>query len=263
MLTSLIGFVLFAKFDATPQATVQGALDSFNKRDWTGFFSRFEGAKVEEAAKVLNELLKASPAVPNLDYKLGTFTITGDSASGSVTFDIQISNMKGSQHAEDQAILKKTGDDWKIVSGGSRSMLFGQFAAMAKDPSKMQTSRAEAKNSVLLSNMKQLALSVILFITDHDEKFGLTQAKLKDSLYPYSKSNNIWLDADKKPMDVRINPNILGKPMSSFTNPATTVMLSIGPKEKLVFVEGRTPIAYLDGHVKYVTPEGAKTLNWK
>ena len=263
MLTTLIGIALFIRRDATPQATVQGALDAFNKRDWVGFFSRFDSAKPTEAAKVLTEALKSSPTVPTLNYKFGTLTMTGDNATVPVTFDIQVPNVKEFQHAEDSAILKKSGDDWKIVSGSSASMLFSQFSTIAQDPSKMMPARAAAKSTVLLSNIKQLALAVIMHATDHEDKYALTQAGLRKALLVYTKSDKLWSDADGKPLDIQINPNILGKKDSSFSAPTTTVMLSIGSKGKLVYKDGKTPVAFLDGHVKYIVPAGEKLLTWK
>ena len=263
MLLSLIGLVLCAKFDDSPQATVQGALNAFNKRDWVGFFSRFESAKPTEAAKFISEAFKSSLNIPTLNYKIGAFKISGNNATAPVTFIVQVPDAKDSLHAEDTAILKKTGNDWKIVSGGQQSMLFSQFAAIAKDPSKMKPAKVDAKEIFLLSNMKQLALAVIMHTQDHDETYAFTQAGLKKALNYYTKNYRTWMDADGKNLDIQINPNILGKKDSAFSSPSTTVMLTIGPKGKLVYKDGKTPVAFLDGHVKYIVPAGEKLLVWK
>jgi hypothetical protein len=116
---------------------------------------------------------------------------------------------------------------------------------------------------VVLSHLKQIGLSVIMFINDHDDIYALDQATLKAKTAKFMRGMDVWVDADGKPLDVRINPAILGKSMTVVANPASTVMLSLGPKDNLQFMGESTAVVFCDGHAKFVGRTGVASLGWK
>ena len=264
MVSVLVGIVCLLARDKTPDATVQGVVDSLNKRDFKAVFSRFDGAKVDDAAAVMAKLVSSQRGFPKFLIKLETFTETGDTATGKVSVGYQAPNStEESPYTPDEVHLKRTAGDWKIVDGNGKGSFFTQLGMISKDPSVLSKAQGDAKVTVVLSDMKQIALAVIMFTSDFDDKVAFDQSNMKAKLAPYLKNDKIWNDADGKPMDVRINPALVGKKMTSVSQPANCVLLSIGPKDKLVYVGGKTPIAFLDGHVKYYTKETISTVKWK
>lgn len=52
--------------------------------------------------------------------------------------------------------------------------------------------------------------------------------------------------------------------MAAFNSPSSIVAFYLGHDQKLDFrFGGLTPVCFMDGHVKDVTPEEAKSLQWK
>ncbi len=265
MIHLLAGALLLFARDATPEATVRGAMDALNHQLWKELFSRIDGAKITEATDALARLNQKKSDAPSVEVKDVKLTTTGDTATGTVSF---VFPMRPDQPGTGQTApvltgevtLKNVGGDWKI-SGGKG--IFDELVKFAKDPSVVQAqAHKAAERTVILSNFKQIALGVLLYTNDHQDKVAMTQATLKAKLQPYLKNEKVWLGPDNKPLDIRINPNLVGKSMTSVAEPAATVMLSLGPKSNLVYFEDRTFIAYVDGHVKTLTKAGISALKW-
>lgn len=261
MVTALACLAYLVYHDATPEATVNGMIDALNARDWKGVFSRFEGANVDQVAPAIQKMLPPGAQMPKLTIKITSLTITGDTATGPVSLGFQMGTQAPTTQ-EDEVHLHRTNGDWKIVDGKSLQSIFTQFGKIARDPSLMTKARDGAKRTVILSHMKQLALAMIMYTTDYDDKVSLTQASLKAKLLPYLKIDKVWLDADGKPLDVRINPALVGKKLTAVSKPDLCVMLSIGPKAKLQYFDDKTPIAFVDGHVKYLTKDAIAGIKW-
>jgi beta-lactamase regulating signal transducer with metallopeptidase domain len=251
------------RHDTTPEATVQGMVDALNKHDWNGLFSRIEGARIDEAVATLKKVDTGKAEMPQITPKLSSVKITGDSAT--VQVNIRIAGGPNPPLPEQEEVtLHRVDGDWKIsgVGEGKRG-LFSQLVMVARDPKMMAVARASAGRTVVLSNMKQIALAVIMYSGDHNDKFALTQATLKSAVKPYLRNDKLFVDPDGKPLDVRFNSNLTGKSELEIAAPAETVLLSLGPKGSLQFTDDKTIIAYADGHVKFVTKNGVAQLKWK
>lgn len=264
MVTVLACMACLLTRDSTPESTVQGMFDALNKHDWKGVFSRIEGAKVDQVVPEFEKLASVPTSIPKFVLKMTTLTATGDSASGTVSIGTEMGvGANSPTFQEDEVHLHRTNGDWKIVDGKGKNSLFSQLGQIARDPSKMQQSRDAAQRTVILSNLKQIALGIMMYLNDHDDRFSIKQATLKASLNPYIKSDKVWVGPDGKPLDVRLNPALVGKAMSSVPEPANCVLLTIGPKENLRYFQDRTVVAYVDGHVKLVSRGAVASLKWK
>lgn len=263
MVTALACLAYLVTRDSTPESTVQGMIDSLNKHDWKAVFTRFEGAKVDEVVASFDKLMSTQPsAMPKFSLKMTTLAITGDTASGSVSVGFQMGSTPNPTYQEDEVHLHRTSGDWKIVDGKSATGVFTELGKISRDPKMMQQSRDVAQRTVILSNLKQISLGILMYCNDHDDKLSLDQSTLKVRIEPYLKNAKIWIGPDGKPLNVRMNPALVGKPMTSVAEPAITVLLSIGPKDNLQYFDERTPIAFVDGHVKYMTKAALATVKW-
>ncbi|MDR3692622.1 MAG: hypothetical protein P4L46_24795 [Fimbriimonas sp.] len=263
MVTAFVCLACLVTRDATPESTVQGVFDSLNKHDWKAVFTRFEGAKVDVVVPIFEKLAADNAAMPKFILKMTTLTTTGDNASGPVSVGFQMGTSRSPNFLEDEVHLHRTAGDWKIVDGKGTQSIFTQLGQVARDPKKMNQTRSSAQKTVILSNMKQIALGVLMYANDNNDKIALDQSNLKARIAPYLRNANLWKGPDGKLLDVRLNPSLFGKSMTAVAEPAQCVMLSIGPKDKLQYFEGQTIIAFVDGHVKLLKKEGLSILKWK
>ena len=257
---------LFVKKDATPIETVKSVLSDLNKHDWKAVFGHFEGAKIDQAAAGLAKIA-SDPKNPVPDFVLKSVSLTsssGDSAIGRVIFAFS-PKLGGAKLADqnDEVHFHRTNGDWKITDGKNINNFFDQLARMATDPATLGQAREAARRTVILSNLKQISLGVVIYANDYNDVLSLNQSNIKSKIHPYTKTDKLWLDTDGKPLDVQFNPALSGKKMSSFSSPSTTVMLSIGKQGHLVYYGKSTPVAFLDGHVKFVSQADAAKLQWK
>ncbi|MFZ4507626.1 MAG: hypothetical protein ACOYON_08025 [Fimbriimonas sp.] len=255
-LSLIAGLVVLATPDATPEATVRATLAAVSKADWQAAFSRVDNANVEAAVKALRSMSGMS----KFDYEIVKLDLVtkDDESSGPIEWKLS------GQLQNDVVRLRRTNGDWKILGGNDNDQsFFTQFAKIGRDPSVLKVARAAADKTVVLSNMKQLALGLAIFASDRNDKIAVTQATLKSSLLPIVKSDRLWIDSKNEPLDVRINPNLIGKKVTAFSNPESVVMLTIGPKDGLKFWDDATPVAFLDGHVKFIKRSATAQLRWK
>jgi prepilin-type processing-associated H-X9-DG protein len=264
MVSVIVGLLCLRYRDATPETTVQAVIDSLNSSDWKGVFSRFEGAKVDEAVAVLTKLVKQDPNFPKFTIKIKTPIITGTDATLPVSVGISDKARPGSEPFKDEQVtLRETSGDWKVVSSGNAQGFFSQLSQLAKDPNSLGKADASARSKTLvLSKMKQISLAILMYTSDHNDKYSVDQATLKAKLNPYIKNDQIWIGPDGKPLDFQFNPSLIGKPLSSVKAPAQCVLLTLGPKSKLKYDNDVTPIAFVDGHVKTFHKEMISTLQW-
>ncbi|HLK14367.1 MAG TPA: hypothetical protein VKT78_06155 [Fimbriimonadaceae bacterium] len=128
---------------------------------------------------------------------------------------------------------------------------------------------------------KQLALGTLMYTQDADDKFPST-AWQSGGTYPYVKNLSVYMPfpGDKpaetftyrykgsRPVTVKtafvMNPALYGKLTTSLKAAGQTVMWSYGPRKHLGYVfNGKTLIAFTDGHVKLITKAEAQKLRWK
>ena len=117
-----------------------------------------------------------------------------------------------------------------------------------------------------MDRLKQLELALYMFGVDHDGRMDFNQQNLKEKLSPYLKDTVDFVAPGDSPNPVAfaVNPNILGANLLDISSPAQTVAFYLGHDQKLDFRYGNlSPVCFMDGHVKAVTREEAKNLQWK
>jgi len=201
-------------------------------------------------------------------YRLESVSVseTGDTAVAKVKLKVLVKEADLNPGDETVKLIRLAGN-WKVDNRKSptkpRPGLFTSLGEFLKNPgSRTAGATASSEATVILSNLKQLVLGAILYATDQDEKLNLSTATLKTKLLPYVKSEALFKAPDGKPMPLVFNSNLTGKRLSDVRRPAETVMMSLGGKGALVFKDGRTPVAFVDGHVKYLKPDQISILIW-
>ena len=131
--------------------------------------------------------------------------------------------------------------------------------------------RATAQQASSSSNLKQLALGIIQYTQDHDEKLPDAD-KWVDEIYPYVKTEAIFRDPSApagEKWSYAYNSTLSGVSLAKFDSPSSTVMLfesKLGVKNandtgESIPMPGRhqggTDYALADGHVKWFT-DGTK-----
>ena len=143
------------------------------------------------------------------------------------------------------------------------------MAALIGSPAVAQRAMNAATESAIttscISNEKQLALGIIMYVQDYDETFPRKKAPYNDLIFPYVKNKAIFAcpsDA-KGTISYTFNPNLQGAKLAEMVSPAETVLLYEGKDKKFAFKhEGKTAVAFADGHVKLLTPEAAANVFW-
>jgi len=111
--------------------------------------------------------------------------------------------------------------------------------------------------------LKALNLATLQFRQDYNEVYAFAPQHMQDALSPYM--------ADRKAFSNPItgeaygfNGYLCGKSSDSIRQPEWTVLFYEGQDQKPIFrYDGKALIAYVDGHVKLVTPAEADDLIWK
>jgi prepilin-type processing-associated H-X9-DG protein len=253
----------------TPEATLRTVVEGLNKHREDSVISSFVVVE-PRMPEVLRKLF--GDAKGNKDtktvYRLESVSVseTGDTAVAKVKLKVLVKEANLNPDDETVKLIRRDGN-WKIDNREAPTKtpegLFGSLGEFLKNPDAMKdTAKKAADATVILSNLKQLALGAILYATDQDEKLNLSTATLKTKLLPYVKSEAIFKAPDGKPLPIVFNSNLTGKRFGDVRRPAETVMMSLGGKGSLVFTDGRTPIAFVDGHVKYLKPDQVSILIW-
>lgn len=149
-------------------------------------------------------------------------------------------------------------------AAGGALRLDAEKTAILAEPG-MLGMRAKAQQASSQSNLKQIALGIIQYVQDHDEKLPDADTWV-DEVYPYVKSESVFRDpaapAGEK-WSYAYNRNLSGAKLLDLAAPAATVMLfesTTGAKNasdtgasipKPGRHNGGTDYAFSDGHVKW------------
>jgi prepilin-type processing-associated H-X9-DG protein len=175
----------------------------------------------------------------------------------------------GTPLSKAQILKIATTDD--PASGGSPRIDFeAMILAMRNDPS-MARRRSDAMHIASESNLKQIALAIIMYTQDHSEKLPDAD-KWVDEIMPYVKTEAVFHDP-AAPAGQRwsyaYNKNLSGVKFASLANPAQTVLAfdsTLGTKNardtgasvpKPGLHAGASDFAFADGHVQSL-PDTAK-----
>ena len=282
----------------SPKAAVQSFIDALKHQDSKALAACVQGAQDNAD---LGELLKRDGAMGlsmshaeisdliEIDYEGGVNTGgTGpyDKAKVAVDVTMEVTQVPGQPKTRARVsvvelfTLRKEGDMWRIVPNsdmllsaapaGTTARAYGlrplsQLVAFAANPAMLVSVRAQAAQVTCISNQKQIALGILMYVQDYDEMYPPKKAVYEKVTSPYIKN----MDVFRCPLDVQgtisytFNANMQGVSLAALVSPAKTVMTYEGKNQHLEFRHsGKTVVGFADGHVKLISPDEAKDVYW-
>ncbi len=110
-----------------------------------------------------------------------------------------------------------------------------------------------SQRTVTLSNFKQIALGIMMFLADYDDQIPWVEStpQLLDLIQPYVKNREIYKTLNPAGGMIRFNMCLAGTWTTQIENPAETVLLY----ESMPWADGSRCVAFADGHAKVVNGE--------
>jgi prepilin-type processing-associated H-X9-DG protein len=252
--------------ESTPESAIRGFVSAISAGDLRA------AAQFVENSKDPDKLAEFEKSIPKgaLNFTVTNLVVTGTGDDAKVTFELTVIDSGRTQTEPMQTLtLHRTDGVWRIVQlpvplQPAKGQELAYFATVIGNPEgALLQAKAASQATACLSNLKQLALTCMMFLTDYDDKFLLSTAKLQSKLMPYSKNEAIFSCKESgKPYS--FNDNLTGLRVDTIKDPSKVVMVYEGAKGVLNFRhEGRAGVGFADGHVKLVGREAAKTLLWK
>ena len=108
-----------------------------------------------------------------------------------------------------------------------------------------------AAKSAALSNAKQAALGIMMYLSDSDEKFpnADSTAKAQSVVEPYTKSAEIWKNPNPNGGRLLYNTSLSRTTQAAIESPSETLLLW----DEKAWPDGTRVVAFTDGHVKSVS----------
>lgn len=251
----------------TPEKTIQDFVAAFNARNTTAIAAQAEGGKPG------SKLIESLPKDARLELTVGRTQINGDYATVEVDI-VPLGGFGSPQKVHESVQLHRAGGDWKIVpvdpNGPSMNAKYiGLMAYFVGHPEVMSKAKQAAKATACLSNVKQIALGVLMYSSDHNDMLPKTAAGWKASIMPYMKNERLFHCPEDNSGKVSyfMEPRVAGKSMTSIAAPQATALIVEGTPAKTAFRHnGRASVAFVDGHAKILDPkavQAARTVRLK
>lgn len=289
-----LGLMAFRKQAAppdlsSPKATVRSFITAVQNRDVAAMQQCVKGGTNTDLLKQMF----GSPATLAVDSVV-TLVEEPEGDHVRVAAEFRLKLPSGSQGTKNQTAtfvdmltLTKQGEKWLLMmdptltpssgggSEGSPLLVMGQIrpfsfaVALASSPELVkifENARNAARAASCTSNMKQIALGVMMYTQDYDELTPNKPAAYADQIFPYVKNRAVFTC----PLDpagtssYTFNSGIAGVPLSAMADPAKTVMIYEGKDGKLNYKhDGQAVVGFMDGHCKLLKPEETAGLIWK
>jgi prepilin-type processing-associated H-X9-DG protein len=270
---------------SSPRATVHSFVGSYNQVKLQQAALCVVGADPAEASP-LEELaaIRKDDETSQIIIRQLDITIDDSAKTATATTALQLGNLKDEfGHSNNRFVshlrLKFQDGKWKIVpdkfkykpARNIRDPL-NYIAALLADPEAIKIISQHERIATCQSNLKQLSLTIFMFTQDHNETYTFTNETWIESLKPYFGVTNrpILICPDDKPQHEQLktsysfNDNLTNASWESIDDPTKTIMLYEGKDGELNFRHnGKANVAFVDGHVKAVDAEEAKSLLWK
>lgn len=235
--------------DATPEATVRALVDAFNAHDLAGIARRVMGGKLFGVGY--------AQEWPKWDLIVGTTKIEGEEAT--VEADSALPNPSQDPRIHETVHLRRIEGDWQIVPAPSfGNMKTAQpiaiFATMAAHPELTLPAKRAALKTVDLSQVKQIAISLLMYSIDHKDRLPLAK-DFKAAIMPYLRNAEALTapGAPKGTVSYFLDPRLSGMRTTDIASPSETAMILEGTPHKTAYPwSGKTPVGYADGHAKMV-----------
>lgn len=243
----------------TAAACVEGTIDPEKLKDW-----------VEEWKKPQSR----PPSLTFTDFKA---TVTGETATAEYTLLVTAPEGPAPADFKETTRFRKQGESWRIVpftpeglgeaaTNRDKPQVVSLLATMMAHPDMFTRARAAARQTACLSNMKQLAIGVLLVANDHNDRIALRADQMRAGLMPHVKSASVFQcpEHTQEPVSYSLNANLQGVLTTKIKDPARTIMLYEGKKGVLEFRhEGKACVGFANGRAAMVDAAAAKKLLWK
>ncbi|AIE87366.1 hypothetical protein OP10G_3998 [Fimbriimonas ginsengisoli Gsoil 348] len=183
-----------------------------------------------------------------VDFVMRTARVPGQEAEkpAPLPTDLRLALVKLNAIQEIEYAPKMTPDNFRRILGAGRA------------PTVMDAVGERADETVTVSNMKQVALSLVMYTNDYDDVLPYAQGThaVQYVTYPYLKNIKAWETRNPNGGEFRFNLAVGGVSMPAFEAPAETPMVY----ESKAWPDGKRTVGFLDGHVKRVDQEEWKKM---
>lgn len=255
---------------STPESTVRSFVARLNAGDAKGAHQCLSTTKAMDSQ---GAMMIAALNSRKVSFKIESLssTVSGDRASVSVRM-AAIQGLTDSPRSEELKLLRSD-KAWRILvleqKEENKDNILNGLAGILDGGMQGVFARAKsaAQRTSALSNAKQIALAVLLYASDHKDKLP-SKGDWKKAIFPYTKTMAIFrtpgIKNPDKVSDFEFNAALAGISQTKISDPAKTVMIYLGKAGKLNFAyEGKTIVAFCDGHCKTIDATAAKSLRWK
>lgn len=259
---------LHAQDLATPESAVRSFLAGFCGGDLDKCVACIENAKYNSAFDAFGKDLKKHP----LSYTVGDVQTQLDADKATVRMTGTVSDPTGTLQKFSSVVKLHKGDGgWHIIPDKEAAAQrnpedpVNAIACSLIEPHTLTRANDMARMASCLSNLKQIALGVLMLVQDSDEKYAVKADSYKRTIMPYIKNDKVFHcpSDDGDIVSYSFNPHIAGVSLAKINLPASTVMVYEGKAGKLNFKHaGKAGVAFADGHVRMISETDAKSLRW-
>lgn len=271
-------------------AAARAASDSSPEKTLRLFVAALNAGRFEEAARYVDGATPNadfttmrqtwSQAKPSLSLSDLTSETKGNKAVVKVTLTIRSANQPANRQTQTgnvTLVLVRGSARWLLVpmsleevknaSAHPRTSEVSWLTSIAlalRSPKAFETQRGSAKIEACMSNLKQIALYAIML----EQKMGalkITPQNFKTELFPYIRTMEFFrCPSVSTGESYSFNGNLTNIKSAGMPNGSRIVMFYEGKNGQLDFRhDGKTNVAFADGHVQTISREEAKTLRWK
>lgn len=265
---------------SSPEATVNSFVASINQYNFKQAALCVAGAKPEAVGQIadLEQEIKKEKMIFSISNLRSS--INGLNAKITLSLKMTVPTWPSQAPLQTEHLqLRQEKGKWKILPGNPKTFLsvipnngaFTWLATLLAHPELGATIRDRVQAATCMSNVKQLALAMSMFVYDHDNTFAITASSpLEKTLWPYVRNKTLFHcpSAKKETTDdassYSFNANLENIQQASIKDPAKTILLYEGKDGKFDFRHnGKASVAFVNGVVKFIGPEEAESLHWK
>ncbi len=258
MLTTAISALILLQSDSPAVLPLRNVIAGFNERNYAKIAAQFVGGKlIPEEADLMRRL------GPEVKYSMKVISVKLSGNAGRIIVQLK---QAGKPEQETVNVVRSSGQ-WQIVPArdlAPNQKLFEMFGVSVTRGGVFDQGKRAKRLSDTLSNAKVVAVGINLYLSDNANKYSLTAATIRVAILPYVKNVKVFFSRTTgRPFT--FNNRLTEKNLVDVADPAKTVLLYEGSKEKLTFTDGKTVVAFTDGQVRTLTPAEVKSsaLRWK
>lgn len=246
---------------ASPESVIAGFIGSINAMDFARAKSclfAVEDSSVTDYAPVKSQLFT---------YLLLSAPTVVEKTPDRITYKVPLAII-GRPTTNELAVVK-SGTKWLIMPGSRAS--HHQYSPetfvsdICIDLADLNAWKFGSASKATVSNVRQVATGVMMYLADQDDTFSLTDKTLVSKLQPYLKNRAIFTSAAHGGTAVAIhfNDRLNGRVRKTLAHPERLIMLYDGANGQPLFrYGGRASIATADGAARLVTREEYVQYRW-